>query len=83
MLDQFLPIYWWLGHASRLHPQMTQAEVDACEIPLVAMYLGVRPPGDDDAVTGDFHADAARRNRARIAEAEAAEARDRGPGVAN
>lgn len=71
----FAQVYWYLARQSPLHPQMSQAEVDACEIHVVAMYLGVTPPGDDEdefgQMTGDYAADAARVNARRIAAAEA------------
>lgn len=55
----FGEVYWWLGQASRLHPQMTQAEVDACDVWVVALYLGHRPVDPDDPFgsTGNFEAD--------------------------
>lgn len=72
VLDLFLPIYWALAQPSRLHPQMTEEEVDACSIPMIATYLGVVPDNPDDpfgSLTGDLAADAARLNRRRLAEA--------------
>jgi hypothetical protein len=71
----FSQVYWWLGRPSRLHPQMSQAEVDACEVHVVAQYLGVAPEDPDDPfgpLTGDYAADAARVNARRLREAEAA-----------
>lgn len=71
----FAQVYWYLGRASPLHPQMTQAEADACEVYVVAMYLGVTPQGDEEdefgQLTGNYAADAARVNARRIAAAEA------------
>lgn len=71
----FAQVYWWMARPSPLHPQMGQAEVDACEVHVVAMYLGVTPDGGDEdefgQLTGDYAADAARVNARRIAAAEA------------
>lgn len=69
----FGEIYWWLGQPSRLHPQMTQGQVDECLISTVALYMGHRPPDPDDplgvSLTGDFEADSRALIAARLAEA--------------
>lgn len=70
----FGEVYWFLGQPSRLHPQMTQSEVDACDVAVVAIYLGHRPVDPDDplsGLTGDFEADSRLMIAQRMAEAAA------------
>ncbi len=66
---------------------MTEQQVDACLVSTVAMYLGVRPVDPDDPfgpMSGDFAADAARLNRARLeAAARKQEAKGDPAGVAH
>ena len=76
-LDEFLPIYWYLGHPGAHRPAYTAGDADRLDLSVVAMLLGVRPHLDDDEfgpLTGDFEADSARLIARRIA---AAKARDR------
>lgn len=72
-LDEFLPIYWHMARATKLHPAHTQPEVDALDLTVVAMFLGVRPEVPEDehgALSGDFRADSAALLARRMAEAE-------------
>jgi hypothetical protein len=70
-LGMFAPIYWALAQPSKLHPQMTMDEVDALDVWVAAIYLGIRPADPDDEfgpLTGDLAADAAALNRRRMEE---------------
>ena len=71
-LDEFLPVYWYLGHPGKHRPAYTAGEVDRLDLSVVAMLLGVRPVIDGDEfgpLTGDFEADSARLIARRIAAA--------------
>lgn len=48
-LDEFSPIYRALAQQTKNHGPMSPAEVDACDIPTVALLLGIgTDPGWDD-----------------------------------
>jgi hypothetical protein len=48
-LDEFTPIYRALAVATKTHGAMSPPEVDACDIPTVALLLGIgTDPGWDD-----------------------------------
>jgi hypothetical protein len=74
-LDEFLPIYWYMARATKLHPAQSPDQVDALDIAVLAMLLGVQPetPEDDlfGPLSGDFEADSARLIARRLAAAAA------------
>lgn len=73
-LDEFLGIYWLLGHATKHRPAYRMGEVDLLDIAAVASLLGVSAQAPDDpfgTLTGDFAADSARLIQQRIAAARA------------
>lgn len=62
-LDEFLPIYWYMSRPTKLHPPYSALDVDALDISVVAMLLGVRPDEPEDGfgpLSGDLDADSAR-----------------------
>jgi len=72
-LDEFLPIYWYLGHPGKHRPAYTAGETDLLDLSVVAMLLGVQPVIEGDEfgpLTGDFEADSARLIARRIAAAK-------------
>lgn len=49
VLDEFTPVYRALAVATKLHGAMSPPEVDECDIPTVALLLGIgTDPGWDD-----------------------------------
>lgn len=75
-VDEFLPVYWLLGHAGKHRPAYRAAEVDALDISTVAALLGIHPETPDDPfgpLSGDFAADSAALIRRRLAAARAKE----------
>lgn len=76
-LDEFLPIYWWMARATRLHGPHSASEVDALDLSVLAALLGVQADRPDDpfgSLSGDFAADSARLIRRRQEQARKAKA---------